>query len=549
MNTIAIPKLSDRPDETNRLPSASGPNNRSGNTSSGHIGPGGLNKAFPQPQGISCAPGVRAHRQPSFPIGSAASDGTDERALGAVHSGPSASPSFVGRRMESPRQALDLAPTEAIQAELVPTADIATASVRTVSESRLKSAQSTGKRRGRIRGGDAVPDALEVLWRESSRQRQRKCRRVPSGASNGTVAVHRSERGTYFTGLQTCGHATCPVCGPTIRERERERMIAVVSAHLASGGAVYLFLLSLSHGPFDKLGDLLDALDAGRSAAIGGKGGSRWAKDRRDFEIVGTSWHREDVNGKNGWHPHFHGLLFTDRELTDTEVEQLQSRIYGRHRDTLKALGYKTLASFNSIERVREPEKLPGYLTKGRTVSERVAAEVTRGDRKVSKGVSPWGLLDRYIGTGDMADLDLFRDYESASAGRHWRYLSPALTKRYGTVAKSVEVEEWDTEAAEAQDRTDAQDAVGGVEVMRIALTTWRVLTGTLGAVTALRRLVHAGDLDAARELVARAESEAQRQAQDRSSERGTWGRRWGPYSEPGVAEKAHSKSTPSAPR
>jgi len=327
------------------------------------------------------------------------------------------------------------------------------------------------------------------------------------------VDAYTSERGTYFTGLQTCGHITCPVCGPSIRQKERQRLQRLIADHIDAGGFVYLFLLTISHGRRDRLGDLLDALDAGRSAAIGGKGGSRWAKDRRDFGIEGTSWHREVLYGANGWHPHQHGLLFTSRELTDAEIGQLQQRMYGRHQAALEEAGFRALSAFNGIERVHSPEAIGAYLTKeddAAGTARRLAAEMTRGDMKTGKGMSPGAILDRFAETGDVADLNLFRDYERGSEGRRWRYIASNLAKRYAIDAKDEEG------TGEGQDQEDAQESVGGTLAIRIPLHAWKVITRRLGAVSELRRLIHAGNMEMALQLVWRAQHEAERRPPDR---------------------------------
>ena len=360
---------------------------------------------------------------------------------------------------------------------------------------------------------------LEALWAESSRKRQRACRRYPVQGASG-VEVHRGERGTYFGGLQTCGHSTCPICGPAMRQAERQRIQAIVGAHLAAGGQVYTMLLSLSHGPFDALDALLDALAAGRSRAIGGKGGGRWARDRKRFGIAGCSWHLETVKGRNGWHPHLHVLLFTDRVLDAAEVGRMQSRVFGRYRDGLRAEGFTALESCNQVQLLRSPDAIADYLTKGDklgAVAAGIAAEVSRGDLKRGHGLTPSALLYRFTQTGDTADLNAFRDHEHAMRGRRWRSISPALTKRYapdGAAGLS----------AEEQDRLDSQTVQGGEHVATISLPAWGQITRTPGAVSRVRALADRRDLDGLNALIREAEARAVA-GRDRPPRRGAWTR------------------------
>ena len=367
---------------------------------------------------------------------------------------------------------------------------------------------------------DTRQAALEALWVESNRPRQRNCRRVAAGQSSGFVEVHRSERGTYFTGLQTCGHASCPVCGPKIREAERVRLKAVVDGHLAAGGSVYLFMLSCSHGPLDRLSDLLNAMDAGRSKAIGGKGGSRWARDRKTYGIEGTAWFREETLGRNGWHPHYHGVLFTSSELADEEIHALQGRIYGRFMEGLGSKGRWSHSEFNAIQRVRSADAIPDYLTKQDT-SSTVAAEMTRGDLKTGVGASPGSLIRQFAATGDVDLLTRFLEYEAACEGRRWRYTSPVLVKRY---TESETASEEDLDGAEAEDLDAAAEEIGGVLVLRIELVAWAVLTRRHGSIARIRQLVHLGEIEAAREMADDALHEG-RAAMNKRKDRPLWHR------------------------
>lgn len=391
---------------------------------------------------------------------------------------------------------------KARQSQLVTTADNATASP--TAELRRDTRQA----------------ALEALWTESNRPRQRNCRRVAAGQSNGFVEVHRSERGTYFTGLQTCGHASCPVCGPKIREARRIQLKDLVDAHLEAGGSVYLFMLSCSHGPLDSLRDLLNAMDAGRVKAIGGKGGSRWTRDRKTYGIEGTAWFREETLGRNGWHPHYHGLLFTNRELADEEIAALQGRIYGRFMEGLGSKGRWSHSEFNAIQRVRTADAIPDYLTKQDT-SSTVAAEMTRGDLKTGSGVSPGSLIRQFAATGDVDLLTRFLEYEAACEGRRWCYVSPALVKRYtGGEAATDE----DLAGAESEDLDASTEEIGGVLVLRIELVAWAVLTRRHGAIARIRQLVHAGEIEAAREMADDALHEG-RSAMNKRRDRPLWHR------------------------
>lgn len=329
---------------------------------------------------------------------------------------------------------------------------------------------------------------LEAMWSESDRPRSRLCRRVVSGQGFGVDVDRSLETGTAFArGLQSCGHVTCPRCGPIIRRAERDRLEHAVQGHLDAGGTLLTGVFTLSHGPFDHLSDLVAGLEAGRRKAFAGT----WYRDRERFGVVGSTWHLETMwgspqEGLNGWHPHYHTLLFVDRELTDGELDELNARLYGRYSAGLKSVGYRSLATFNHLQRVNTASKAAHYVAKD------MAEEMVMGETKTGTGVSPLALLHRFTETGDMEDLDRFNQHEMAMASngngkgrpRRWRQWSKGLADRYGV--------EDATEAADqaAADAEDADGDSGSEHVLHVETPVWNEMTAQLGAVETLYSLV-----------------------------------------------------------
>lgn len=342
---------------------------------------------------------------------------------------------------------------------------------------------------------------LEALWTEATRERQRKCRRVALGSF---VDVRRTEGTAYVAGLYTCGHSTCPSCGSIIREQERARLAELLGAHLAAGGGIYAGLFSVSHGPLDALGATLDAVAEGRARAIGSAGGSRWARDRRRFGVVGTTWHLETVFGQNGPHPHVHTLILTGAPLDADALGALNTRLFERYREGAQVHGRHALQAFNRLEPVGCAPAVAAYVSKGEAAAS-MAAEAARGDLKIGKGATPLALLDRYIETGDTVPLNLWRDWEQAMVGRRWRQWTPGLADRYGIGAPA------EGASGEQQDAEDAAVDRGGVVTLRLALRVWRALTRRTGAVAALRAAVWEQDRERATALLLRAVADAER--------------------------------------
>lgn len=143
--------------------------------------------------------------------------------------------------------------------------------------------------------------------------RTNNCLRVRQGGKQ--IQVHKSiQYGTasYF-GLQTCGSVwICPVCAAKIAERRRAEIVAAMAAHKAAGGCVNMLTLTSPHQRGDDLRELL----AMQSTALNAFWNDRQVKSVFEtMGVIGQIRALEVTHGRkspqnNGWHPHYHVLLF-----------------------------------------------------------------------------------------------------------------------------------------------------------------------------------------------------------------------------------------------
>lgn len=323
------------------------------------------------------------------------------------------------------------------------------------------------------------------------RERQKGCRLWVQGLAEIVSVVRsvgRDGRTVASTrGLQTCGHHTCPRCGPIMARAEAERLERLYSAHIERGGMLLTGVLTLSHGPFDKLGDLMAAQDGARRAAMQG---AAWRKAKRRTGVAGYTWHRECTHGKNGWHPHIHVVLLLQHDVTDEQAQALWDALVRPYRARLDRQGIRTADACNDWQRVRDHERMAQYL----------AGEMALGQSKEGKGRTLFAVLDEFEQTGDMRLAGLYNEFERAMDGRRWRTWSRGLAARYGVQGGS---EAADEAAAEAE---DADDAIGSTEaetVLEMDSGTWRALARRVGAVVALLTLVEDRQDVQARAMVA----------------------------------------------
>ena len=126
----------------------------------------------------------------------------------------------------------------------------------------------------------------------------------------------------HWSNLQRCGSIwSCPVCAKQVTEKRREELKIGVSRWLEMGGTLLLLTLTNPHSASDYLKGMLIA----QKKALQKFFERRKGKDLlrllgRKYQIRAT----EVTHGLNGWHPHYHFLLFIDREFElDLQTESL----------------------------------------------------------------------------------------------------------------------------------------------------------------------------------------------------------------------------------
>ena len=261
--------------------------------------------------------------------------------------------------------------------------------------------------------------------------------------SKAGVTVKRAESGGVFTsGLASCGSVwSCPSCSFKIRTKRSAEIAVAAAVHLARGGGVLFITFTMSHKRGEQLGNVWDILTDGWSYMTSGE---RWQAIKEEFGIVGWIKSVEVTHGVNGWHPHIHVLVFTDRPLSplDTAEDYWNLRIALRERwihrfsskwgrDVSHEFGLDTI-----------PVKPDDAKAVGQYVS-KVGYELALADSKIGRSEGqrhPFAIAADAAETGDMADVALFREWIVSSKRRKCITWSRGLrADLLGTVDKSDE--------------------------------------------------------------------------------------------------------------
>src|SRR5664279_2803183 len=235
-----------------------------------------------------------------------------------------------------------------------------------------------------------------------------------------TVSILENGGNYSFGGLMHCGSVwVCPECASMITEYRRNELKLACENALAQDLHIFMLTLTVPHYAKDRLQDVLDGI----SSAL------RKLKDRRAFKkvaqeigLVGNIRTLEATYGDNGWHPHFHILLFTKSELNDQELNILQENLLLQWQSACVSSGLP-LPNNHGLDLVNGAWAA-AYVTKWG-----IEEEMTKGHLKqgIKDGhVSPFGLLDLY-GEGDENAGRRFQEFAKVFKGKRQLVWSKGL--------------------------------------------------------------------------------------------------------------------------
>lgn len=255
----------------------------------------------------------------------------------------------------------------------------------------------------------------------------------------------------HYAGLHRCGSVWwCPVCAAKIAERRRAELVAAVATAKAMGWQVLLLTATVPHGLGDDIRAMLDQmLNAWRRMTTG-----RAGKDMRKLlGIEGTIRALEVTDGKNGFHPHFHVLIFAKSDFTP---QSFQAGFLPLWQDACVKAGLPCPSDEHGL-RVDDGSWAAKYASKWG-----LEDEMVRGHMKTSKGdkgMTPWDFLRDILENGSRRSEERFRLYAEAFKGRRQLYWSNGLKARLAVEEVSDEdlVNQQEEHARELAELTEDQ--------------------------------------------------------------------------------------------
>lgn len=310
----------------------------------------------------------------------------------------------------------------------------------------------------------AAAHGLERDWARA--QRRRVTREAWCGYKQakvtGPVEIVRTEMGASWGSVQWCGNVwRCPVCSGVVRSGRRKELGEGLAAHRANGGRVVLLTLTIRHSIDHTLRDLRRVMSrAWRRLGTW----RRWKGLKEDLGVLGYVRSAELTWGGNGWHLHWHYVVFVSADAPEDVAEQMQGRMTAMWADaverTAPGQGYTPNEDHgvDAVEIAPDGDDAIGdYGTKvGDEHDEGVAMELTLADVKEAAGghVTPWQLLDC---PADAQARALWHEYCAATKGMRSVYWSTGLREALGLA------EAKDDDEVLAEETEGDHDVIGAV--------------------------------------------------------------------------------------
>ncbi len=266
-----------------------------------------------------------------------------------------------------------------------------------------------------------------VVRRFFPSSRTAACMRLKVPDSVVGIHRHKATARAFYSGLAVCGSVwLCPVCAAKISERRRVELAAGIEAGKAKGFQVFLLTLTVPHGLGDVLPSMLELM------------GKAWRRmtDNRDGKAVraaiglrGTVRAWEVTDGVNGFHPHFHALLFIDSGMTPEQVQALYSPLWQKN---CRSLGLPEPSDAHGC-RVDNGDKAAEYVGKWGLDYELTKGHIKKAGRS---GMSPFDMLRAWSENRDSRAISRFRLFADAFHGKRQLVWSKGLRELLGLVSE-----------------------------------------------------------------------------------------------------------------
>lgn len=257
------------------------------------------------------------------------------------------------------------------------------------------------------------------------------CRAMMKHEQVVNVVQHKSGALSYGN-LVKCGSVwVCPVCAAKISTHRRQELGELVENAMAAGNLVGMLTLTVPHGIGDNLKDILKRMcDAKRKM----QNRKTWKRFSSACGLVGEVRCLEVTHGSNGWHPHFHLLLFF---RSNKDVRNVKRQVLEMWQSACESVGLDA-PNNHGVSFSTAQKSVSGYICKFGIDAEMTQGHLKEGRKSSSR--SPFRLLKDYR-DGDKQAGALFAQYAKAFKSKRQLVYSKGLRRRFGLAVEMTDDE------------------------------------------------------------------------------------------------------------
>ena len=238
-----------------------------------------------------------------------------------------------------------------------------------------------------------------------------------------SVFLNKLRNKANYGNVMRCANPwACPVCSAIISEGRKDEVKTAMDWWKAQGGDVLLLTLTAPHYSTTDIKSLKPAMLKARKYMLKGV---RATKDLfKHYAIEHYISVFEVTHGKNGFHPHFHILLFTKYHVHNPRGSVMRMQFFEQWKKACEKAGLDQPSYEHGLD-LRNGQKAASYVSKWG-----LEHEMTKGHIKKGKTDSktPFDLLRDYA-EGDENAGKLFRIYFDAFKGTRQLNWSKGLKK------------------------------------------------------------------------------------------------------------------------
>lgn len=297
---------------------------------------------------------------------------------------------------------------------------------------------------------------LQAFAREAlPNERVAHCLRTPVASA---VAIRVGNQGARYHGLQTCGcRWLCPFCSWRISNQRRDELNRALAWARAAGLVPVLLTLTARHSIHDVLRNVVDAMKRAKTRL-------HQSRDWRAMsdDLAGYVCASELTYGRNGWHFHFHQLMFV-RAADEAEAIRTVKSCRVAWAAALRKEGLNCNGHGFDVQGAAHAGD---YVTKWGAAEELALSGAKEGRSGAGeKGRTVWELMAA-AADGDSSARDLWVEFARTFKGRHQLVWSKGLKGAAGIADRT------DEEIVGADAEADGPEA----EVGRMDRLQWQAI-------------------------------------------------------------------------